>query len=65
MTRLSDEQSQTANRLAELEARVSVLDEAVRVLAWGLEPHPAEEPAEDRAARAAARAHELLLAARK
>jgi len=41
-----------------------VLAEAVRVLSRGLESRPTEQPDSQRPGRAAAQAHELLLAAR-
>lgn len=48
-------------RVRVLEDRVATLAEAVRVLAHGLEDPPAAEPAGDRTAVAARRAHDLLL----
>jgi hypothetical protein len=48
-------------RLRRLEDRVATLTEAVRVLAHGLEDLPVAEPAGNRAAAAARRAHDLLL----
>lgn len=50
-------------RVRALEERVTVLGEALRVLAHGLEDVPVAEQREGRAAEAARRAHELLLAA--
>ncbi|HEY9388291.1 MAG TPA: hypothetical protein VIR27_00810 [Mycobacteriales bacterium] len=65
MTRPTDQPgSATENRLGQLEEQVRVLAEAVRVLSRGLEPRPTEEPDSQRPERAAAQAHELLLAAR-
>ena len=46
-----------------LEARVATLTEALRVIARGLEDLPTAEPGRSPAARAARKAHELLLAA--
>jgi hypothetical protein len=48
-------------RVADLEARLDVLTEAVQLLARALEGRPLEEPAEPAIARAARRASELLL----
>lgn len=51
-------------RVRALEGRVTVLTEALRVLAHGLEDLPAAEPGgQTRAAKAARQAYELLLAA--
>ena len=47
-------------RLRRLEDRVATLTEAVRVLAHGLEDLPSAEPAGNRPAEAARRAHDLL-----
>ncbi len=49
-------------RVADLEARLALLTEAVQLLARALEGNPVEEPAEQAVARAARRASELLLA---
>jgi len=49
-------------RVAGLEGKVRALTEAVRVLATGLETIPLAEPGEDTGARAARRAHQILLA---
>jgi hypothetical protein len=46
-----------------LEDRVTALEEALRVLAHGLEDLPAAEPGGRRAAEAARHAYELLLVA--
>ncbi|HEY9473108.1 MAG TPA: hypothetical protein VIS06_04555 [Mycobacteriales bacterium] len=54
----------TDDRLGQLEEQVQVLAEAVRVLSRGLESRPTEQPDSQRPGRAAAQAHELLLAAR-
>ena len=51
------------DRLAQLERDVAALREAVRELAHGLEPAPVGERPGDDAARAARRAHQILLAA--
>ncbi|MGE5290199.1 MAG: hypothetical protein ACM3ML_24035 [Micromonosporaceae bacterium] len=48
-------------RLSEVELRVAMLTEAVRVLARGLEGSPVDEPADGAAAEAARRARELLM----
>ncbi len=50
-------------RFQRLEAQVASLAEAVSVLARGLEKTPGEEPDEQRSAKAARLAHEILLAA--
>ncbi|MGW0230631.1 DUF2267 domain-containing protein [Actinopolymorpha singaporensis] len=50
-------------RLADFERHLQALTEAVRVLAVGMEEVPVDEPSTQRAARAARRAHQLLLAA--
>lgn len=52
------------DRLDRLEKQISVLTDAVRALASGLEDRPDAEPDEHRPARAARQAHELLLAGR-
>lgn len=52
------------DRIARLEEQVSVLGEALRTLAHGLEERPDIEPNEHRVAKAARQAHELLLAAK-
>ncbi len=49
-------------RVQILEAQVALLDEALRVLARGLEEIPAAEPDRRQAAEAARQAHDLLLA---
>jgi hypothetical protein len=49
-------------RVQVLEAQVALLDEALRVLARGLEEIPAAEPGRRQAAEAARQAHDLLLA---
>ncbi len=51
------------DRLADLERHLQALTEAVRALAVGMEEVPVDEPSSHRAARAARRAHQLLLAA--
>ncbi|MET9023737.1 DUF2267 domain-containing protein [Actinopolymorpha sp. NPDC004070] len=51
------------DRLADLEGHLQALTEAVRALAVGMEEVPVDEPSSHRAARAARRAHQLLLAA--
>jgi uncharacterized protein (DUF2267 family) len=48
-------------RLDSLEGEVRTLAEAVRVLAAGLEAMPLAEPGDDTGARAARRAHQILL----
>jgi hypothetical protein len=54
------------DRLARLETQVGELAEALQVLVHGMEDRPdLTEPAEQRTARAARRAHELLLAAQR
>jgi uncharacterized protein (DUF2267 family) len=54
------------DRLARLEAQVGDLTEVLRALIHGLEERPGDtEPAEHRTAKAARRAHELLLAAQR
>lgn len=54
------------DRIGRLEAQVDDLTEAVRALVHGLAERPdATEPAEQRTARAARHAHELLLAAKR
>lgn len=50
-------------RVLALEDRVTALDEALRVLAHGLEDLPAAEPGGRRAAEAARQADDLLLVA--
>ncbi len=50
-------------RVHALEDRVTLLTEALRVLAHGLEDLPAAEPKESRVADAARQAHDLLLSA--
>lgn len=50
-------------RIERLQAEVGTLTEAVRALVGGLEQSPYQRPGNDRAGRAAHRAHELLLAA--
>lgn len=50
-------------RVHALEGRVTVLAEAVRVLAHGLEDLPTSEPGGSRAAQAARQAYDLLLVA--
>jgi hypothetical protein len=49
-------------RVADLEARLTLLTEAVQLLARALEGNPLAEPASQGVARAARRANELLLA---
>jgi len=49
-------------RLQDLETMVADLSEAVNVLSRGLEQRPGQEPDEQRAARAARLAHEILIA---
>jgi uncharacterized protein (DUF2267 family) len=52
------------DRLGRLEDKVSGLTEVIRTLTHGLEEHPGSEPNEQRAAKAARQAHELMLAAK-
>jgi uncharacterized protein (DUF2267 family) len=49
-------------RVQDLETTVADLSEAVNVLSRGLEQRPGQEPDEQRAARAARLAHEILIA---
>lgn len=51
-----------AKKVEELETAVADLSEAVGVLSRGLEERPGEEPDDQRAARAARLAHEILIA---
>lgn len=51
-----------ARRVQELETKVADLSEAVSVLSRGLEERPGQERDEQRAARAARLAHEILIA---
>jgi len=53
----------SGERVLALEDRVTALEEALRVLAHGLEDLPAAEPAGRRAAEAARQAYDLLLVA--
>lgn len=64
MTTHENRQPQTSaeDRIRDLEARVAVLEEALRVLTHGLEDLPGAGPRSHEASGAARQAHDLLLA---
>lgn len=61
--RAHHEPSALDKRVLALEDRVSTIEEALRVLAHGLEGLPAVEPTARRTAEAARRAYDLMLVA--